>query len=152
MRKTYFRKNEQAAILDLPMYLIIVMVIAIAIIAAVVVMIPKGSRTMNAVVTSGYLISASPGHSGEYRFSTPRNIWVKVTTNDEKADPISGAKVLLTGANASAAGVTLTNGSVFLQLRPTIPANIDEVYIKMTVKLEGYKDFEDNEAIMVYRQ
>ncbi|MFH1100685.1 MAG: hypothetical protein V1726_01435 [Methanobacteriota archaeon] len=153
MRKErYFRNNEQAAILDLPMYLIIVMIIAVAVIAAVFFMIPKGTRTMNASVTNGFLISVSPGHSGEYRFPTSRTVWIRVTTNDEKADPISGALVVLTGGNTSDAGRTLTNGSVSLRIRPTLPANINQVYIQMTVKADGYADFLDGEAILVNRE
>ena len=153
MRKErYLRKNEQAAVLDLPIYLIIVMVIAVAVIATVVMMIPKGTQTMNATVTSGFLQNANPGHSGDYRFTSNRTIWIKVTTNNEKQDPISGAIVILTGGNTSASGKTLTNGSVRLLVRPTIPANINTVYLEMSVKANGYKDFSDKEAVLVNRQ
>ena len=146
------KRNEKAAVLDLPMYLIIVMIIAVAVIAAVVFMIPKGTRTMNGVVTNGFLISANPGHSGEYRFPISRTVWIRITTSDEKADPISGAMVVLTGGNTSVSGRTLTNGSVSLLVRPTLPANINEVYIKLSVKADGYKDFIDDEAILVNRE
>ena len=151
-KERYLKSDEQAAILDLPMYLIIVMIVAIAVIAAIIFMIPKGTQTMNATVTSNFLLNANPGHSGEYRFSSLKDVWIHVATNDENQNPISNALVVLTGANTSDAGKTLDNGSVHLRIRPTIPANINQVYIKMTVKAKGYNDYEDDEAILVNRQ
>lgn len=148
----YFKKNQQAAILDLPMYLIIVMIVAIAVIAAVIYMIPMGTRTLNATVTSNFLLNARPGHSGEYRFSSLRDVWIQVTTNDDKRDPISNAMVILTGANTSDSGRTSSDGTVMLRIRPTIPENVNQIYIKMTVKADGYKDFVDEQAILVNRQ
>jgi hypothetical protein len=46
------------------MYLIIIMIVAVAVIAAVVVMIPKGTRAMNAQVTANALIAEDPGDDG----------------------------------------------------------------------------------------
>ncbi len=41
----HFRRNNEAQVLGLPMYLIIVMIVAVAVIAAVIFMIPQGTQT-----------------------------------------------------------------------------------------------------------
>jgi hypothetical protein len=91
MYKKNFRKNERGDVLGIPMYLIVIMIVAVAVIAAVVFMIPKATRAMSVQVTSSALIAESPGSDGggKFTFSKTYTIWVKVTTSDERADPIS---------------------------------------------------------------
>ncbi|HVQ01541.1 MAG TPA: hypothetical protein VMT57_08505 [Candidatus Thermoplasmatota archaeon] len=136
------------------MYLIIIMIVAVAVIAAVVMMIPKGTRAMNAQVTTNGLLAEDPGNDGGgvFTFSKTYTIWVKVTTNDPRADPIQGATVTLTGAGESGQGKTLDNGSAKITgIKPTLDANVNEAYMTLTVKAAGYQDFVDNTAVMVMR-
>ena len=90
MRKRCFRGNNEGDVLGIPMYLIIIMIVAVAVIAAVVVMIPKGTRAMNAQVTTNALLAEDPGTDGggSFTFWKSYTIWVKVTTSDQRADPI----------------------------------------------------------------
>ena len=150
-RKRYFKKNNQAQVLGLPMYLIIVMIVAVAVIAAVIFMIPKGTQTMSALVTSNPVIAEDPGHAGEFTFTGSYDVVIKVTTNDERADPIDGATVTLVGAGVSGSGSTDVNGEVTISLTPKLGANINEAYIKLTVKASGFEDFEDDQAVTVAR-
>jgi len=136
------------------MYLIIIMIVAVAVIAAVVVMIPKGTRAMNAQVTTNALLAEDPGTDGGgvFTFSKTYTIWVKVTTNDARADPIQGATVTLTGAGDAGQGKTLDNGSAKISgIKPTLDANINEAYMTLTVKVAGYQDFVDETAVTVMR-
>ena len=132
------------------MYLIIIMIVAVAVIAAVIYMIPKGTQTMNAQVTVGALISTSPGHSGSYTFAAT-TVTILVTSNNERADPINGATVTLAGAGTAAQGTTGNDGKVTLSVTPILDANINEAHIKLTVKATSYEDFSDDEAVTVMR-
>lgn len=145
------RKNNQGQVLGLPMYLIIVMIVAVAVIAAVIFMIPKGPQTMNALVTSNAVIAEEPGHAGAFTFTGSYSVVIKVTTNDERADPIEGATVTLVGAGVSGSGTTDVNGEVTISLTPKLEANVNEAHIKLTVKASGFEDFEDDEAVTVAR-
>jgi len=154
MDKKNFRRNESGDVLGIPMYLIIIMIVAVAVIAAVVFMIPKATRAMNVQVTSNALIAESPGSDGggKFTFSKTYTIWVKVTTNDERADPISEATVTLVGAGDANSGKTLDNGSAKITgIKPILDANINEAYMTLTVKATGFQDYTDTKAVSVIR-
>lgn len=154
MKQRNFRKNQSADVLGIPMYLIIIMIVAVAVIAAVVFMIPKGTRALNAQVTTNALLAESPGTSGggSFTFSKTYTIWVKVTTNDQRADPIADATVTLVGAGVAGQGKSLSNGSAKITgIKPILDANVNEAYLKLMVKAAGYEDFTDTKAVTVMR-
>lgn len=154
MRKRNFWTNASGDVLGIPMYLIVIMIVAVAVIAAVVFMIPKGTRTMNVQVTSNALIAESPGStgSGPFTFSKTYTVWVKVTTNDQRADPIADATVTLSGAGDAAQGKTLKNGTAKITgFKPVLDANVNEAYLKLTVKATGFEDYVDIKAVEVVR-
>ncbi len=149
-----FRSNDRGDVLGIPMYLIVIMIVAVAVIASVIFMIPKATRTMNVQVTSNALIAESPGSDGggKFTFSKTYTIWVKVTTSDERADPISEATVTIVGAGDAGQGKTLDNGSAKITgLKPILDANINEAYMVLTVKANGYEDYTDTKAVSVIR-
>ena len=154
MKQRNFSRNQSADVLGIPMYLIIIMIVAVAVIAAVVFMIPKGTRAVNAQVTGNALLAESPGNSGggSFTFSKTYTIWVKVTTSDQRADPIADATVTLVGAGVAGQGKSLSNGSAKITgIKPILDANINEAYLKLTVKAAGYDDFTDTKAVTVMR-
>lgn len=154
MNRRNFRESESGDVLGIPMYLIIIMIVAVAVIAAVIFMIPKGTRTMNAQVFSNSLLAEDPESDGggQFTFSKTYTIWVKVTTNDERADPITGATVTLVGAGDAGQGKTLDNGSAKITgIKPTLDANVNEAHLTLTVKVAGYEDFIDENAVTVIR-
>jgi len=159
-KERYLQKNEYGAVLDLPMYLIIVMIVAVAVVAAVVVMIPKGTRTMIGQVTANALIAETPTNQGGGRFvldgqgatSSGYTVWVNVTANNERRDPIQGATVTLAGSGVAGQAKTLVNGSAkFTAIKPVLDANVNEAHITVTVKANGYQDFTDDTAVTVMR-
>jgi hypothetical protein len=152
MKVRSFKRDEAGDILGIPMYLIIIMIVAVAVIASVIYMIPKGTRTMTAQVTTNALLAESSSGGGAFNFSNTYTIWVKVMTNDERADPIMGATVTLVGASEAAQAKTLTNGSAKITgVKPHLDANINEAHMVLTVKAAGYEDYSDPEAVTVIR-
>ena len=151
MKKHSFRKDEEGQVLGLPMYLIVVMIVAVAVIAAVIFMIPHGTQTMNALVTDNAVISENPGNASKFTFNSSYDVMIKVTTNDERADPIADATATLVGAGVAEFGTTNANGEVTISVTPTLGANVNEANIKLMVKAAGFEDFEDDTAVTVYR-
>ncbi len=150
MNYKVFCKNQDGQVLGLPMYLIIVMIVAVAVIAAVIFMIPQGTRTMNALVTQNPVIAESHANAEAFTLAA-KDVVVKVTTNDERADPIKDATVLLVGAGFSGSGTTDGNGEVTISVAPSLGENINEAHIKLVVKATGFEDFEDDQGITVVR-
>ena len=154
MNRKNFRKNEGADVLGIPMYLIIIMIVAVAVIAAIVFMIPKATRGMSVQITGNALIAENPGSKGggAFTFSKTYTVWVRVTTNDERADPIADATVTLVGSGVASQGKTLNNGSAKIKsIKPVLDANINEAYLKLTVSANGFDDFVDPRAVTVVR-
>ena len=150
MNKPSFKENNNAQVLGLPMYLIIVMIVAVAVIAAVIFMIPQGTRMMNAQITENAVIAEDPGNASAYTFSN-YDVTVKVSTNDNQANPISGATVTLVGSGDAASGTTDADGLITLSITPSLDENVKEDNIKLTVKAAGYQEYTEEDAVTVYR-
>lgn len=151
MKRKRLLRNEKGQVLGLPMYLIVIMIVAVAIIAAVIFMIPRGSQTMIAQVSTGSVQSAS-GAVGDYSFAD-FTVTVTIMTNDDRQDPIQGAVVRLSGGHGiGESSPTGSDGIATITISGAqLDANINEAYMKMTVKASGYEDFEDTEAVLLYR-
>jgi hypothetical protein len=106
---------------------------------------------MNAQVISGATIGEDPDTADEFTFSAAYDVKIKVTTNDERADPIKSATVTLVGAGVAGSGITDENGEATISVTPKLGANIKEAHMELTVKAAGFKDFKDNEAVTVTR-
>jgi len=151
MNKKKISTNQSAQVLGLPMYLIIVMVVAVAVIAAVIFMIPQGTKTMNALVTENAVIAEDPGNASAFTFSESYDVTVKVTTNDERADPIQDATVTLIGSGVAKTASTNGDGTATLTITPSLADNINEASMKLTVKATGFEEFSDDDAVIIYR-
>ena len=154
MKKISFRRNENGQVLGLPMYLIIIMIVAIAVIAAVIYMLPKGTKMMDGVVTSGSVHgSTSVGANNEAQFDNILTVTVQVTTDDDRRDPIQGATVRLSGGHVVAEDTTNAQGiaTITVPAGAYLVAGINEEYMTMTIKASGYEDFEDDTAVLLSR-
>lgn len=153
MKKTVFVRNQEGQVLGLPMYLIIVMIVAVAVIAAVIFMIPQGTKTMNAAVSTGSAqLSTGVNADNEATFGVIP-VTITVTTNDEQRSPIMGATVRLVGCHVVGEGTTLADGVAAFDVPAGayLAAGINEGKLKMTVKAPGYEDFEDDSAVVLLR-
>jgi len=151
MRKKIFVRNEEGDVLGLPMYLIIVMIVAVAVIAAVIYMIPKGTKTMNVQVISGAVQKGTIQSDGSVNFDK-FDVAVTVTTNDDRRDPVVGATVRFSGGGVVAEGKTNTQGIATVTVDgANLNVGVNEAYMKMTVKASGFEDFKDESAVLLYR-
>lgn len=153
MKKISFRRNEEADVLGLPMYLIIIMIVAVAVIAAVIFMMPKGNQTMDAHVIEGQ-IKGEPTVEADTQIATfdPFEVKVLVTTKGEYNDPIIGASVRIGGYQGYGGDVTDNDGIATITVsNAQLPAGVNKGYLEMTVKASGYEDVVDGQAVMLIR-
>jgi len=147
----YFRSNNKGQVLGLPMYLIVIMIVAVAVIAAVIYMIPRGTQTMSAQVTSNSARAGTIQTDGTVTF-TSFDVTVSVKTNDDRQDPVVGATIRLSGGGVVAEKTTNAQGVATIPVDDaTLDVGVNEQYMKMTVKASGFEDFEDNTAVLLYR-
>ena len=150
LRKKCFRRNDTAQVLGLPMYLIIVMIVAVAVIAAVIFMITQGTGLMNAQIIDNVVIAEEPGNASAVTFSS-YNVTVKVSSRQKSSQPIAGATVTLIGSGDVASNLTDANGIACLQVTPSLKENCNENYMKLQVKAAGYQEYSDKQAVTIYR-
>ena len=150
MKKRFLKRNNEAQVLGLPMYLIIIMIVAVAVIAAVLMMMPQGTKMMIGQVQSGGVFKGD-GAAGEITISDVI-VTVEVKTNDERRDPIEGALVRLSGAHGIGEAETNNQGVATVNVGDCmLDQGVNEAYMKMTIKAEGYEDYEDKDAVLIYR-
>ncbi len=147
MKKTKLTTNNNAQVLGLPMYLIIIMIVAVAVIAAVVMMIPQANKMMNAQITPGVIEIQEDGTQ-----NATATITVTVTTKDDRADPITDATVTLVGGGKASSQTTDSSGTATFTINGlTLDTNINEAYLKATITAAGFEDYTKDQAVLLYR-
>lgn len=154
MKIRRMEENNKAQVLGLPMYLIIIMIVAVAVIAAVIFMLPQGTKAIKAEVTDMSVVStgsASAQNAGQWDFDD-FTVTVSVATADERGDPIVGATVRLSGGGVVGQGTTLADGTATIPITGAkLDPNINEANMKMTIKSSGFEDYTDDSAVLLYR-
>lgn len=148
-----FEKNNNAQVLGLPLYLIIIMIIAVAVIAAVMAMMTDlgTPQKMNAICDPASFTAEDNATyvDGIYVYND-LDIKVKVTRSGGAADSVRHATVILEGGGAIAHGKTEEDGTKTLTLSGIeVPANTDKTWISLTVKADGYEDYTDGSAVIL---
>ena len=128
------------------------MIVAVAVIAAVIFMLPQGTKAMKAEVTDNSVFSGGTAvGDGTYEFDG-FTVTVSVATADERGDPIVGATVRLSGGGVVGQGTTLADGTATIDLTGAkLDPNINEANMKMTIKSSGFEDYTDDSAVLLYR-
>ena len=152
MKGKIIKIDNRGQVLGLPMYLIIVMIVAVAVIAAVIFMLPQGTKTIKAQVTDNSVYSLGANNAnGVYTF-LDFTVTLNVFTADERGDPIVGARVRLSGGGIVGEGQTNQNGVAIVDISGAkLDPNINEAYMTMTIKSSGFEDFTDDSAVLLFR-
>ncbi len=145
--------EDQRGIEGLPMKLIIIVVIAGAVLAAVLMMIPEGTGTLNAECisvdgNSGHLktVSAASGEISVGSF----DVTVQVTDGD--GDPVADADVTLIGANGAGAGKTGGDGEVTVTVQNArLDTNEEKDYVSVEVTASGHHSYEEEQFVVIAR-
>jgi hypothetical protein len=149
----HLNRDNEAQVLGLPLYLIIIMIIAVAVIAAVMAMMSDlgTPQKMNAVCDPASFTAQDNATylNGVYKYED-LDITVRVTRSGGAADPVRDATVILEGGGAISHKKTLEDGTIKLTLSGVeVPANTDKTWISITVKADGYEDYQDGNAVIL---
>lgn len=152
MKKNCLMRNDKAQVLGLPMYLIIIMIVAVAVIAAVIFMMPQGNQMMDARIKTGSAQASTGTDASNNAIFNSFTVTVKVTTKGEYNEPIKDATVRISGYHGIGEGETNSNGvATFDVAGCELPAGVNSGSLTMTVKAEGYEDFKDDSAVELVR-
>jgi len=156
--------EDKRGIEGLPMRLIIIVVIAVVIIAALVTMMkyvtvdkPMTASCVEIQQNGDTRVEAGEGfvvkvdYSGMDAISNIK-FKAKISVKDNDGKPVSGADVIIDGAHAVGSGKTGGDGNVTISIENAkLEENQGEAYMKITVKAKGYRDFKDEEGLLIKR-
>ncbi len=156
--------EDRRGIEGLPMRLIIIVVIAVIIIAALVTMMkyvtvdkPMTASCVEIQQNGDTRVEAGEGFVAKVDYSGMDAISnikfkAKIVVKDNDGKPVSGADVIIDGAHAVGSGKTDGNGNVTISIENAkLEENQEDAYMKIIVKAKGYRDFGDDQGLLIKR-
>lgn len=156
--------KDKRGIEGLPMRLIIIVVVAAVVLAAILAMMkyvtPTGTLQVSYEFVSGSVSGGTVTGSGSVIMVDVNgmqalddiNFKIKVKVVDANGNPVSGATVILSGAGTAAAGETLGDGEITIEVKNAeLAENQETAYMKVEVKASGYNKYVDEEGITIQR-
>jgi len=153
-----FKDDEKA--IELPINIVVMLVVGMVALAALLSIIPKSKENLsvdiidikidNGTMQEGSV--ATVGGAGEYL------VRVFLRVYDKNNNPVEKASVTISGGGGF--GVDQTNGDgeaiVYLgntiSTKVTLRPNQKNVELKLVAKANGYYDYEDEKAVVLYQK
>lgn len=142
-RKVRLRYDREGALEGLPLYLILLVVIA-GVSTAIVF-----GWMQSAQSTELDRIEVDAGSDGLVTTKSNSNDGITVKAYDQKNNPLSGATVTLEGCGVNEIGETGSDGAVEFTVDPSLPENEDFGEITVTVKYSGDITQEKSDTVAV---
>jgi hypothetical protein len=153
-----FAKDEKA--IELPINIVVMLVVGMVALAALLSIIPKSKENLsvdiidikidNGTVQDGSV--ATVGGAGEYLV----RVFLKVY--DKNNNPVEKASVTISGGGGFGVDQTNGNGEAIVYLGNTISTKVTlrpnqkSVELKIVAKANGYYDYEDEKAVVLYQK
>jgi hypothetical protein len=153
-----FKDDERA--IELPINIVVMLVVGMVALAALLSIIPKSKENLSVdildvTIDSGAVQNgsvATVGGAGEYKV----RVFLKVY--DKNNNPVEKASITISGGGGF--GVDQTNGDgeaiVYLgntiSTKVTLRPNQKSVELKLVAKANGYYDYEDEKAVVLYQK
>jgi hypothetical protein len=133
---------QTKAVIDLPMYLVVTIIIGIIALGSVLsIMVLPSFYTSNPIVTVDPLIASINNSTSTITY------YVQVHTQDHQ--PIEDAHVIIKHSSTINANTTNSSGQTTITIQPKIPQGLHENYLDVTVKASGYATMTNTKMLKV---
>lgn len=134
--------TQTEAVIDLPMYLVVTIIIGIIALGSVLsIMVLPSFYTSNPIVTVDPLIASVNNSTDTITY------YVQVNTQDHQ--PIGDAHVIIKHLSTINANTTNSSGQTSITIQPKIPRGLHETYLDVTVKASGYPTITNTKMLKV---
>lgn len=134
--------HNDTAVIDLPVYLVITIIIGIFVLGGILSMIFLPSFfTPTPVVTINPLIAMVNNTSTSIQYQ------VLIQTPDQK--PIANAHVIIKNDQTIRTNITNISGMTMITVQPKIPQGLHETFFDVLVKTSTYKSVEHRQMLKV---
>lgn len=153
-----FKKDEQA--IELPINIVVMLVVGMVALASLLSIIPKSKEYLTVDVMD---IKVNDGAVQEGSIATLRGdgdfvIKVKLKVYDKNNNPVEKASATLSGGGGFGTDQTNSNGQAIILLgdsnstKVIFRPNQQTVQLKLAVKANGFYDYEDGNAVQLYKK
>lgn len=153
-----FKRDERA--IELPINIVVMLVVGMVALAALLAIIPKSKENLSVDV-----LDITIDDKGQQNGSTAKvvgakdhKIKVKVKVYDKNNNQVQKASVTLSGGGGFGASQTDESGEATVKLgfdnegtTVSIRPNQQTVELKLVVKANGFYDYEDEKAVLLYQ-
>ncbi len=154
---TIFRKDERA--IELPINIVVMLVVGMVALAALLAIIPKSKENLSVDVLSITIDgTTSQGSTAKVVGAGEHEISVAVKVYDKNNNPVQKASATLNGGGGFGASQTDASGGATIRLgvnnegtKVNIRPNQQTVELKLVVKANGFYDYEDEKAVLLYQ-
>ncbi len=152
-----FRKDESA--IELPINIVVMLVVGMVALAALLAIIPKSKENLSVDI-----MNVTVGNNDTVKGSTAKvvgegehQVKVRIKVYDKNNNPVQKASATLSGGGGFGTDQTDKLGEAYMILggtegtKVTIRPNQQTVELKLVVKANGFYDYQDEKAILLYQ-
>ncbi len=157
IKSSKFRKDESA--IELPINIVVMLVVGMVALAALLAIIPKSKENLSVDI-----INVTIGNNDVTKGSTAKvvgegehQVKVRIKVYDKNNNPVQKASATLSGGGGFGTDQTDANGEAYMILggaegtMVTIRPNQQTIELKLVVKANGFYDYQDEKAILLYQ-
>ncbi len=160
MRSNKFRKDEHA--IELPINIVVMLVVGMVALAALLAIIPKSKESLSVDIINITIGNneTTNGNSAKIIGEGEHQVKVRIKVFDKDNNPVQKASATMSGGGGFGTDQTDSNGEAnlilggsgggggtMINLRP----NQQMLELKLVVKANGFYDYEDEKAVLLYQ-
>jgi len=156
IRSNKFRKDEHA--IELPINIVVMLVVGMVALAALLSIIPKSKENMSVDIIDVKVANDTTfkGNTAKVVGAGDYVVNVNINVYDKNNNPVEKASATLSGGGGFGTEQTKKDGKAKITLgysgtQVTIRPNQQSVELKLVVKANGFYDYEDERAVLLYQ-
>lgn len=160
MRSNKFRKDERA--IELPINIVVMLVVGMVALAALLSIIPKSKENTSVDIINVTIGNnkTTDGNSAKIIGEGEQQVKVRIKVYDKDNNPVQKASATMSGGGGFGSDQTDSNGEAYIILggsgggggtMVTIRPNQQTLELKLVVKANGFYDYEDEKAVLLYQ-
>lgn len=153
-----FKRNENA--IELPINIVVMLVVGMVALASLLAIIPKSKENLSVDIQEITIDGNQPqnGSTAKVVGAGEHQVNVKIKVYDKNNNPTQKVSVTLSGGGGFGANQTDESGSTIVNLGVNnegtsinIRPNQQTVELRLVAKANGFYDYEDEKAILIYQ-
>ena len=160
LRPNKFKNDEQA--IELPINIVVMLVVGMVALAALLAIIPKSKENLSVDIINVTIGTSdtTEGNTAKVTSDGEHQVIVRIKVYDKDNNPVQLASATMSGGGGFGTDQTNADGEAKIILggtgggggtKVTIRPNQQTLELKLVVKANGFYDYEDERAVLLYQ-